>query len=171
MFSLCLAVVMLLAAGATAQAMKIGVIDVKEVMQKSDPGQEAQSDLKGEFDKLKKDLEERQAEIQEMKADMEKQALALSDEAKQMKQMEFQRKVRELQDMNMAYKRRMQMREKKALDPVLDMLAEVVEKYGKNNDYDILLDRNNSGVVYFDENAVEVTSEIIVEMNKAWKNK
>jgi len=105
-----------------------------------------------------------------MREDMEKQSLVLSQEAKVEKQAEYQRKVRDFQDNVGTYQRKMKVEEDKLSKPVLALILQVVQEYGKKNNYGLLMDGRGAGVVYVNE-AVNITDQILVEVNKAARTK
>lgn len=163
-----LALMLVSATAAWAKDLKIGVLDMQEVIEKSEPGMEAMGDLKDKFQKMRDDLEEQKAEIENLREQMEKQSLVLSQEAKQDKELAFKRKVRDFQDTYQTYQRRMQEQQQQISQPILQVLVDVVKSYGKSNNFDMLFDKRNSGLLYSTE-AVDVTNPVIVELNRAWR--
>ncbi len=57
--------------------------------------------------------------------------------------------------------------QEKELAPILKTLETVVEGFGKNNGYTVILESKNS-VIYFDS-AQDISDALIVELNKAMK--
>lgn len=97
-----------------------------------------------------------------------KQALVLSLEAKQDKELEFKRKVRDYQDLAQATQRKMQIEEKKVATPVIDLLKKVVTDYGKKNGYTAIFDKKTSGFLYVND-SVDITNQLLLEMNRAYR--
>ncbi|MDK2955329.1 MAG: outer membrane protein [Desulfovibrionales bacterium] len=171
---LLLAMILFLAApqAAFAQDVKIGVLSMQEVFRKSEAGVAAMDQLKGKFEDMKSDLEKRQQELQKMREDLQKQALVLSLEAKQDKELEFKRKVRYYQDLEKTYKTKMDGEQDRLSKPIFDALLDIIEDYGKKNNYTVILDKNSqfSGLIYID-NSIDITNQIIVELNRVWRAK
>jgi outer membrane protein len=155
-----------------AQDTKIGVLSMQEVFRKSEAGKAALDQLKGKFEDMKSDLEKRQQELKKMRENLQKQALVLSLEAKQDKELEFKRKVRYYQDLEKTYKTKMNAEQDRLSKPIFDALVEIIEKYGKKNQFTIILDKNSqfSGLVYINE-SVDITNDVIVELNRVWRAK
>ena len=165
---LLLLAMLLFAAPLGAASLKVGVVDMKEIIEKSEPGQKALEELSGEFEGMKEKLEEKKAELQDMREELQKQSLVLSQEAKQDKEFEFKRKVRDFQDLYKNYQRKMKMQEQKLSEPIIEKLAEVIKDYGKEHNYTMIIDKRNSGLVFADD-AVDITNKIMVKLNKIWR--
>ncbi|MFW5838220.1 MAG: OmpH family outer membrane protein [Desulfovibrionaceae bacterium] len=157
---------------AMAQSVKVGVLSMQEVFRKSEPGQQAMGKIRGKFEDMKTDLEKRQEDLKKMREDLQKQSLVLSNEAKQDKELEFKRKVRYFQDIQETYKTKIAAEEERLSKPILDILVEIIEKYGKKHNYTVILDKNSqfSGLIYIDE-SIDITKDIIVELNREWRKK
>jgi len=149
---------------------KLAIIDMKNVISSSEPGQKAMKQLKKKFEKMKQKLDQQRQELQNLREELQKQSLVLSQEAKQDKELEFKRKVRDFQDMFQTYRRKMRMEEKKLSDPIIETLIQIIKDYGKKHKYTAILDAKSSGLLYADD-AIDITREIIVELNRAWRAK
>lgn len=162
---------LLLATGArAAEAIKIGIVDMEKIVRTSEPGQAALNKLKDQFKDAKDAMDKQKAEIDKLREDMEKQSLVLSQEAKMDKQTLFQRKVRDFQDNAQNYQRKMKVEEDKLSKPVLELILQVVQDYGKKNGFGLLMDGRGAGVVFVSD-AVNVTDQVLVEVNKAHRAK
>ncbi len=159
-----------LSAPVLAQDIKIGVIDLQDVLEKSDPGQKAIEELKGEFKGVKTQLDKKKQAIDQLKQEIQKQSLMLSQEAQMDKEMEYRQKVRDFQDLYQSYQQKMKLKEKKLREPIIDKLVQVVKDYGQKHGFTVILDKRNSGVIY-NTDAIEITNTIIVQLNKAWEGK
>ncbi|MFW6323707.1 MAG: OmpH family outer membrane protein [Desulfovibrionales bacterium] len=159
---------LLLGSAASLAETKIAIIDMKQVMEQSEPGQKAKNELSSKFEGMKGELEAQQAEIQELQKGIQKQSMVLSQEAKQDKEIEFKRKVRDYQDTLRQYQRNIQQEESKMVSPILEKAVAVIQDFGKQNGYTAVFDTKTSGLMYADE-AVDITEKIIVELNRAWR--
>ncbi|SDN67104.1 periplasmic chaperone for outer membrane proteins Skp [Desulfonauticus submarinus] len=168
---LCLLVGLILFwAGVAMAATKIGVVDMQKVISQSEPGQQALAKLKKKTKGMKADLDKQKKELQALREELQKQALVLSQEAKQDKELEFRKKVRDYQDTWQAYQRKIKLEEQKLSRPIIQLLAEVIKNYAKKNGYTAIWDMRASGLLYANEK-VNITNEIMAELNKAWKKK
>ena len=158
---------MALTAGAET---KIGFIDMKAVIAKSEPGSKAMEQLKSQFKDMKDNLDTQKKALDTLKDELQKQSMMLSQEAKMDKETQYKRKVRDFQDMGQSYQRKLQQAEQNLSKPIIDKLLEVIESYGKKNGYTAIFDKQASGVIYGQE-SVDLTNAILAELNKAMRGK
>mgnify|MGYP006278120207 CR=1 FL=1 len=153
-----------------AKDTKVGVVDLQKIMEKSEPGQKAIEKLQSEFTEKKSELDSRKAAIDELRSELQKQSMVLSQEAQEEKAAEYRQKVSEFRKLYQKHQRRMQQKEAELREPIIEMLVEIIREYGRENDYTLLMDKNNSGVIFNDQ-AIEITDAILSEFNKAWKDR
>jgi outer membrane protein len=153
-----------------AEDIKLGVVDLQEVMEKSEPGQKAIKQLQSEFTEMKSELDKKKAAIDKLRQELQKQSLVLSQEAQLDKETEYKQKVRDFQDLYQNYQRKMQLKEQKLREPIIEKLVGIIKDYGQKNEYTLIMDKKNSGVVY-NSKTIEITKPVIAELNKVWKNK
>jgi outer membrane protein len=60
--------------------------------------------------------------------------------------------------------------EEKMLQGVLNQVNSFVEQYGKEKGYDIILGTTLSGSILYGENTIDITEEVLAELNKNYKN-
>lgn len=167
-FTLCF--LLLLPTILQAKDMKLGVVDLQEVMEKSEPGQKAIKQLQSEFTEMKSELDKKKAAIDKLRQEMQKQSLVLSQEAQLDKETEYKQKVRDFQSLYQNYQRKMQLKEEKLREPIIEKLVGIIKDYGQKHNYTLIMDKKNSGVVY-NSQTIEITKPVIAELNKVWKNK
>jgi outer membrane protein len=145
-------------AWAAQAAVRIGVLDMQEVLNKSQKGMAVKQKLDQERAARQKELDAKREEIMKLQADFEKQAPLLSEQAKREKSEAIQRKTRDTvriaEDANRDF-------EKRVREAELDITREifgVVQEYGKDQGYSLILERST---VVFGAPAVDITSEII----------
>ncbi|HCO11762.1 MAG TPA: molecular chaperone Skp [Desulfonauticus sp.] len=147
---------------------KIGVVDMQKVLSQSEPGQQALKQLKESTKGMQEDIEKQKKELQTLREELQKQSLVLSQEAKQDKELEFRKKVRDYQDTVQAYQRKLKLEEQKLSEPIIQVLAQVIKEYAQKNNYTAIWDMRASGLLFATEK-VDITNEIMAELNKAWK--
>ncbi len=151
-----------------SEDIKIAVVDLQQVLEKSDPGQKAINKLKSEFSDIKGKLDKKKSEIDKLREEIQKQSLVLSQEAQIDKETAYKQKVRDFKDLYQSYQKKMQLKEQKLREPIIKELVEVIRGYGKNHGYTLILDKKNGGVIYNNE-AIEITNQVIVKLNKVWQ--
>lgn len=142
---------------AAQNAIKIGTISIQDVLAKSKAGEEAQKKLEAEFVTHQSKLKEEQEVLEAMKTEIEKKSSVWSDEVKDEKEREYQKKVREFGLKNEDAKFEMQQLEKKVMEPILKELHEVIAEVGKKQQLTLILEntmkglRTKTGLLYADE--------------------
>ncbi len=158
-----------LAVSASANT-KIGFVDMKAVIAKSEPGTKAMDQLRSQFKDMKDNLDAQKKTLDTLKDELQKQSMMLSQEAKLDKETQYKRKVRDFQDMGQNYQRKLQQAEQSLSQPIIDKLIDVVQEYGKKNGFTAIFDKQASGLVYH-QDSVDLTDAIIAELNKAMRGK
>ncbi len=161
-----LAVSMSTAGTVLAADAKIGVINMKKVLANSTAGKNAQKVLEKKMNELRAKFKKDEDALLALQKEIEKKSSAWSDQVKQQKAIEFQKKRRDLgakqEDANLELK---QLREKH-LTPILKKLEKVVKAEAKKGGYTIVLP--NTAVLYRDKSA-DMTTVITNALNKAMK--
>lgn len=146
---------------------KVGALSVQSVLVNCDYGKALSAKMKAKFEPLQKELERDAAEIQKLESELKNQDLALKLEAKQDKQREFRRKVRDHQDSVAAFRQKFQVESQKGQQPILEKIVKVANEYGKANGFSMIVEMN--GVVLYVADGVDITDNIIAELNKLKK--
>ncbi len=148
------------APGWAAQAVRIGVVDVQLVLNQSQRGKTIKQRLDQEMATRQKDLDARQQEVVKLQAELEKQAPVLSEQAKREKAEAIQRKVRDVRRMAEDANRDIDKRVGEAEMEVTREIFSVIQEYGKDQGYTIILTLERRTVAY-SAAAVDITAEII----------
>ncbi len=148
--------------------VKIGVFDLQKIMIMSDAGKDIKSMLEKKKAYYQKIIKQKESQLKKMKEEIEKKAIMLSDTAKQEKEMEYQRKLRELKlyasDSENELKQLYATKTQKLIHDIL----KVARDYAKKNKFTILIERQEGGIVYFSK-TIDVTNEILKEYNDFYK--
>lgn len=152
---------------AEAGALKVGIMNVQKVLVESAAGQIA----KAKFEKKGKELEAQfaaeQADIVDLQKEIEKKGSVWSKDKKDEMVVEFNKKRRDLQTKSEDARQEMKKLQDKELEPILKALETIVDDFGEDNGYSVILDSKN-GVIYFDD-ALDVSDALIAELNKVLK--
>ncbi len=163
--SLCLCFSLVSIDSAAAADMKVGVMNVQKVLVSSVSGKAA----KEKFDQKMQDLQSKfkveEQELVDMQSEIEKKSSAWSEETKQVKMREFQKKRRELQEKSEDARFELKTLQDKELAPILKSLEGVVEAFGEKNGYTLILD-SKAGVIFFTE-AVDISDQLVKDLDAA----
>lgn len=154
------------AISAHAAATKVAVINIQKVLIDSVAGKNAKAKMEKKMEELKKGLKKEEDALIALQKEIEKKSSAWSDEKKQEKAIEFQKKRRNLgvkqDDANLEMKKL----QEKYLTPIMKKLESIVTDVAKAKGYTIVLPRN--GVLYFDK-AVDITADTTKALNAKMK--
>ena len=143
---------------AAAQPLKVGVVDVQQVLNQSQRGQVLKQKLEQERAGRQKDLDAHQQELVKLQAEYEKQAPVLSDQAKREKKEALERRVRDArriaEDANRDFEKRVREAE---MDTTREIFG-VIQEYGKDQGFSLILERSS---IIFSATTVDVTADVI----------
>ncbi len=161
-----LAVSLVTTGSAFAGDTKIGVINMQKVLANSTAGKKAQKELEKKMNELKATFKKDEDALLALQKEIKKKSSAWSDEMKQEKAIEFQKKRRDLgtkqDDANMELK---QLREKH-LAPILKKLEQVVRDEAKKGGYTVILPNN---AVLYKSPAADITAAVTKALDAATK--
>ncbi len=148
-----------LAPGWAAQpSIRIGVVDIQQVLNQSQKGGAMKQKLDQERVARQRELDARQQEVMKLQAEFEKQAPLLSEQAKRERSEALQRKVRDVrriaEDANRDF-------DKRVREAELDITREIfgiVQEYGKDQGFTLILERST---LLFTAPAVDITAEVV----------
>lgn len=110
---------------------------------------------------------EREAKVNEIRK-MKDELELLSDDAKKSKQEAIDAKVRELQEFDLAVRKDLGEKRDQIVREIFNDIDQVVQKYGKEKKLDFVI--NDKALLYQDQK-LNVTEEILSEVNKGYKKK
>jgi outer membrane protein len=139
-------------------AVRIGVVNMQQVLNSSQRGMAAKQKLDQERAARQKELDGRQQEVVKMQADLEKQAPVLSEQAKREKTEQLQNKVRDIRRLAEDANREFQKKLQDAEGEMTQDIIQVIQEYGKDQGYTIILERS---MLPYAASAVDITNDII----------
>jgi len=158
------ALLMFSAVPATAADLKIGYIVTQRLYQETKVGKEAQGKLKGRLEEAQKKLDAKLEGVKKLEADLEKRMAVLNEEEKKKLSDEYEKSLRDAKRMKEDYQRDLSKVEAEVMGGMTQKLRAVIEKFAKDNGYDIILD---AGTSLYISGKGDVTEEILAAADKA----
>lgn len=159
--SLCAAFLMSLWGSVSMAAdIKIGVLDMKRLQQRSARFQTIREELKKKYNSLQKRLDTEKEQIQKLEQDLQKQSMMLSLDAKEDKEMELGKMTRHYKYMVGEVTQEMKDAEFEATRKVGKDIEKIVEKIGKKEGYTVILEQGTVGLIYYND-TIDITSQVI----------
>jgi outer membrane protein len=89
---------------------------------------QAMAELRGRFEDMKGELDKQNETITKLRDELQRQSMVLSQEAKQDKELEYRRMVRDFQDQFQAFQAKMKAEEDRLSEPILELLLNVINR-------------------------------------------
>lgn len=159
------------ASAAQEQQIKIGTINMKEILQKSVAGLAAQKVLETRISELKAKFQPEEEELNALKSDIEKKSSVWTEEVKAEKERTYERRMREFGVKTEEAQYEMKQLEKKVMEPLLKDINDVLESLGKELGYTLILDntmsglRTKTGLVYADS-STDISDQVRQRLDK-----
>ncbi len=150
---------------ALAADIKIGVLDMKRLQQRSANFQQIKEELKKKYNAFQKKLDAERQQIEKLERDLKKQSMMLSLDAKENKEMELGKLTRHYKYMVGEVTQEMKDAEFEATRKVGREIEKVVEKIGKKEGYTVILEQGTTGLVYYND-AIDITAQVIKAYDK-----
>jgi len=149
-----------------ADVAKIGVVDLKRILDNSSAGKSALAELTKQGKKMEAELEKRKAEIEEMQKSVERQAAVMSKDAREGKQRELQIKIYDLKNLEKKYRSELRESERKKFIKIQKEVLSIASEIGKKEGYLIIFEK--SAAVYVPK-TLDITDKVIQEHNAEYK--
>lgn len=149
-----------------AAGSQIAIVNMQKILVTSKAGKEAQGVLEKKVKELQETFKSDEEELIALQQEIEKKSSAWSDDVKQEKAIEFQKKRRDLRlkqdDANLEMKR---LREQQ-LSPIWQVLEQVVADVAKAKGFKVVMPRAS---VFYVDDEVDITDEVVKALDSGKK--
>lgn len=143
-------------AGAAAQ-VKIGVVDVNDIIGNSPEGKRVQETLKRKMEEMGRPLEQRRQELARQIEEFEKQKGVMREDARKRKEEELQRKATELQKSAQEADKALAQLQERELGPLMRKLEQAVEAVANEEKLDIVLPKAG---IFVRNKSLDITEKV-----------
>jgi len=147
----------------SAQAMKIGYVEIRKVFSGYEKAKKAEADFKNEIEAEQKKISQLQDNIKKMQAEFEQKKDILKPEEKAKKEEELKAKVQEYFTLANTTNKNLDAKRQELEEKLLEEIKEEITKYGEKKGFTVILD---SRMVLFGQTTIDLTGEIINILNK-----
>lgn len=152
----------LVALNIQAAEVKIGYVDLQKIVTTSDQGKEALKTMES-LEKAKGSLINEKIEaIKKLEDELTKQGAILTPEAKQKKQMEYEKLVTEYQQMRRSTEEELKKNEAEFIQKIVMDVKKLLAKISKEEGYTVIL--NEAVVIYIPEE-YNLTDKVLKQFN------
>jgi len=152
-------------APATATGSKIGVIEVQRIVQESAIGKESLARVQKLQQTKQEDLTRRQKELRDLETKIQDQGKALSEDAMEKLQKEYQAKAVELKRFQDDAQKELEESQRKELGDLEKRIMPVINEVAREQGYQLVFNKFNSGLLYADDKSVDLTEAVITKFN------
>jgi outer membrane protein len=156
---------LLMAAEALAKEVKIGFVNVAQILQEAPQAEEARKRLEQEFAPRDKRLVNQQKELEKLQEKLNRDAAVMSESERSKLEREILSKQRELKRAQDEFREDFNLRRNEELGKLQREIFEAIKALAKEEDYDLLL---TDGVVYASDK-VDVTEKVKERLKSARK--
>jgi outer membrane protein len=139
--------------------LKIGVVDIDSIINTSPDYKRIEGSLKKKSEELGKPLQQREQELGQQLAEFQKQAQAgiIKEDARKLKESEFQKKFEEIQKSKDSAARNFQDYYQKEMKPLMDKMNKAVEQVANENNLDVIFPKAGT---YVRDKSLDVTEKV-----------
>lgn len=129
-------------------AVKFAYVDLQSALMEVAEGKKAKAKLKVYFDEKQAHLDKETERLKKMKEDLDRQGMMVDPKVKSDKEAQLQQAMMELQKTYMNLQQELKNKESEAVAPILERMQAIIQELAEKNGYDLVLDKNSSGIVY-----------------------
>ncbi len=159
---------MLVCSAGLAADYKLGYVSIQKAVSDSIAGKEAMEQFAGEVKRMEESLLKEKEEIEKLGEVIQKQSMMLTDEVRREKEKDFLRRKRDYERQVEDSKTEIQIKEAELTNDILEDLIPIVKKYGEDNKYSIIFEKNDRTLLYVSE-ALDLTDKIMAIYDKQYQ--
>lgn len=154
------------ASGVGAQeVMKIGYVDLQRALNECEAGKVAKEKFKTEVEKAEQSLERKKNEVEKLKDELEKKGLLLKEDERDNLEQDYRQKLRDFERAYKDLQQELQIKDRDLTGRILEDLRQVVQALGEQGSYTVILEGNNT-VVLYGAGSIDLTESIIKTYNE-----
>jgi outer membrane protein len=148
---------------ASAQTMRVGVVDTQRAVMETEDGLRMQATLKKLFDSRQRELDKKQEELQKEKDDLDKQRDVLSKAAFAKRADKWQREMVQLQTVFVEYNKELQKKQGELTQPIFQKAMNIIRRLATQEGFDVVVDKQ---AVPYSRSDLDVTDRVITLYNQ-----
>lgn len=143
-----------------AQSLKIGYIDLQQVIRNSKAGKTAKTSFEKEFKSKRDIIESKNRSLDKMKQDFIKNAPVMNETTRKQKADQIERMEKELNRTREDFRTELQKRDLELTQKILKDIEGILKNIGDSEGYSIIFEKTEAGIVYAGD-GVDVTNKVI----------
>lgn len=147
---------------------QVAFVRSQEVLERYTGMEEARALYQKKVDDWGQDLNKHSQLYREKSEAFQAEVSKMNDQQKQSKIAELQRMEVELKQLSDRLQNKAAEEDEKMLQGVLNQVNDLIKQYGEENDIDLILGVTQSGNILYGKDAIDITEDIIKELNKTY---
>jgi outer membrane protein len=135
-------------APAATSSGRVAIVDIQRILARSVAGAAAREQLEKDKAAMQRQLDGHKGELEKMREELEKKGQLLSADARRDKQDAMERKVRDVRRLVDDLQAQLQKKEDALLQKVLQEVAGLIQRLGKEKGFSVVIERQRAGVLY-----------------------
>jgi len=169
LFSGLMVIALFILSGSLALAAdKIGFVNMREVLIRSDAGKAMEGEFKKAVEEKRAAIQKKEGELKKTKDNLEKQRSILTPQALQEKEMNYQVEFKEYERLVKDTNEELQMKDQFLSSKIIPEVVKVIRAIAEKEKYALILEES-SAVYASKENSL--TDKVIKELNRTYKGK
>ena len=152
-----------------AENKEIVTVNIQEVLLGSSSGQAVKNVLEDKVAEFQTKFQAEQEAVESLQAEIDKKSSVWSQQVREEKERDYQKKVRELQLKSEDAQFELQQLVKQVMEPILKELQKVIADMGEKNGYAMIID-SRAGLLYVDK-ATDISELVKKELDARQKAK
>jgi len=143
-----------------AGPLKIAVVDMNQLQQKSTSFKKVRADLEKKLKGMQQKLDAEKNALLKLEEDFKKQSMMLSLDAQEDKKNELERKRRYYKYLYEDFSIEMKNAEQNAKEKIGKELNDILKKIAERDAYTIIFERRTIGLLFYDD-AIDITDQVV----------
>ncbi|HRR39699.1 MAG TPA: OmpH family outer membrane protein [Syntrophales bacterium] len=160
--------VLLLSSVSASAAEKIGFINMREIIDRSDAGKAIKAELEKAVEGKKAAIQQKEKELKKAKENLDKQRSVLTPQAMQEKEMQYQVEYREYERLVKDSAEELRAKDQFMANKLFPEIIKVVKAIGQREKYAAILDES---AALYSSKENSLTDKVIKELNKTYQGK
>jgi len=166
-----LATLFMITTDGSAAEYKFGYVAIQKAVVESIAGKDAMAKFQKEVKEIEDTILKEKAEIEKLGEVLQKQSMMLTDSVRREKEKDYMRRQRDYERQVKDSKAEVQLKEAELTNDILEDLIPVIQKYGKDNGYTVIFEKNERNILYASE-TIDLTDKVIAIFDAQYnKNK
>ena len=144
--------------------LKIAYVDLQRALNESDAGKAAKERFKQQVDRLQVDLKKKKDQLDSLKEQLEKKASVMKEEEARNMQKDYEKRLRDFERSYKDSQGELQQKDNELTVELLKELQGVIEEFGKEGGYSMILEQSSSSVLYGAPD-LDITEQVIARYN------